>query len=264
MKIIIFLLQISLALTESQVNINKPYFSKILDANYKFESDDLKSKMYFTINGNKYRESIAFPNTDTYFAMPIKNDKLNISFKIEGKYNYFPKFNYQYINGFVLPNINLKEKDLLINKNNKQIFENEYYFDRKHILNLRIMLSFKPYSEKEKSIITSVYFNGDLKKSNILTVTNPGISYNLKLNGEPGLNIINVFSQSDGIWCNCPKIGNGFQIHRYFMGWMTPIDDEDMEYLRISEKNNIELTVNDHILVSDFSYIPVSGLIVAI
>ena len=101
MIIIVFLLQI--ILIRAQLTKNLPYESMILDANYKFESNDLKSKIYFTINGNKYRESIGFPNTETYFAIPINNDRLNVSFQIDGNYNYFPKFNYQYISGFVLP-----------------------------------------------------------------------------------------------------------------------------------------------------------------
>ena len=50
------------------------------------------------------------------------------------------------------------------------------------------------------------------------------------------------------------------------MGWITPLEDEEIniEHLRISEKSNIDLTINDHVIVSDFSYIPVPGLIIAV
>jgi len=219
-KIIFLLLIINLVKSENL------YYSNILECNYNFESDNYKSRMTLTIDGNRYRETVTYPGTNSYFSVPVKRKDFNISYHIDGSFIFTPQVNCKYTQGFVLGE-SMDRKNIVINKNLVSLFKADYFHDKKHLLNVHILISAKPLTIKEPELEIELYFNGEIKTQNGLSPSYPGLSYKLQLNGDIGMNNIDIFAITNGTWCSCPTIKDGFNNNRYIFAWISDLDENN-------------------------------------
>ena len=234
-KIILLFILLKLSLAQNL------YFSDILECNYKFDSN-YNSKMILTIDNHKYRETITYPNMETFFALPVDRNNYNISYYHDNIY-INSQINYKYTEGLIVdykPTYN----DILIKNNKVSLFNNNYYYDKNHILNVHLLITLKPLDLNQANLNLEMYFNNELIKNNILTSYNNGISYKLELEGKPGFNKINIDATTTGIWCSCPSIGDGYNNNKYILLWITDINDDIINNTIIS--NKIKLNITDY------------------
>ncbi len=215
-QLLFILLNLSLA--------ERLYFSDILECNYQFDSDYHNSKMILTIDNHKYRETVTYPNLDTFFAIPVNKNNYNILYYYDDSHMN-PQLTYKYSEGLVIDS-QINYKDIIIKNNKVSLFDNQYYYHKKHILNIYLLITLKPLDLNQDNLNLETYFNGELIKNNIMTPINNGISYNLELNGNSGYNNLNISANTNGIWCSCPSISNGYNNNKYVLLWITDIKDD--------------------------------------
>ena len=209
------------------VKSNVLYYSDILECNYNFNNlNELNSRMILSIDNNNFRETVAYPNIKTYFAIPVSRKDYNISYYFEGNNNLIPEISCKYSSGLFLDKY-MKNNDLVIKNNNVELYQNSYYYDRKHILNIHLIISMKPYDTNQDDLYLEFYFNNNLVKFDTLNTQYPMTSYKLELEGEEGNNYLELSASTNGIWCSCPSIYNGYHNNRYLVSWITEIEKDE-------------------------------------
>ena len=228
------------------------YYSDILECNYNFESD-AKSKMLLTINGYKYRETVTQPNIDSYFAISVNSKSYNVSYYINGPSNKIPNLFCKYTQGLVLEHHH-NNKDIVIKNNIIKLYQNEYFHNKKHILNVYLIISMQPFDINQKPLHLELYLNNNLIKKSTISNIYSGISYKLELEGYIGVNFLELLAYSDGIWCSCPSMFNGFDNSRYILTWLSNKNEENnsIGIITISERILIGINTrfNSHDIIS--------------
>lgn len=225
------------------------YYSDILECNYQFQSYS-DSKMTLTIDGHKYRETVTQPNVNTYFAIPVNKKNYNISYHLNGNHYSQPKLTCKYTSGLILDNM-ISNKDILIKNNQIPLLQTDYVYHRKHILNIYLVISMKPYDSKQETLQLDLYFNNKLIKSNILTSLYPGISYKLELEGLAGINFLELISSTNGIWCSCPTMFNGFDNNRYLISWITELNNDYKSIGIVTSNERIIFDIGNNLYLPD-------------
>ena len=221
----------------------------ILECNYYFSSYNSDSSMILTIEGHKYRETICKPNLDNgcYFATSVKRRDLNVSYIIDGFANNIPYLSCKYHKGFIIDS-KLEKKDKLIKNNQITLLKSEYYYPKNHILNVVTLITLKPFDIKQPNIYLDIYFNNILKSEDVLSSEMPFVSHKLKFDGYEGYNNIELLLESNGLWCSCPSMDDGFSNNRYILAWISDIEENNKVY--INDNKYIEISIGNPNIIS--------------
>tara|TARA_B100000161_G_scaffold265344_1_gene241118 strand:+ start:2122 stop:2739 length:618 start_codon:yes stop_codon:yes gene_type:complete len=199
--------------------------------------------MFLAIDGNKYRETICKPNVDNcYFAIPVNNRDLNVSYFLEGYSNNIPYLSCKYHYGFII-NDKIGYNDKLIKNDYFPLLQTEYYYSKNHILNLVTLITLEPLNLKQPELNFEIYFNDLLEYNYLINTESPIVSHKLEIIGYDGFNSLKIGLDTKGVWCSCPSMGTGFENSRYILAWVS--DNNEPERISIGDKNYIQINIGE-------------------
>ena len=218
------------------------YPSDILECSYSLSSYHSDSNMLLTIEGYKFRETIckanSYSETTCHFAIPVKNRNLNVSYFIDGYINDIPKLSCNYHHGIIIDK-KLGYQDKLIKNKEVKMLQAEYYYPKRHILNIATLISLRPLDFQQSPAYLKIYLNTEPILEDVLYPDYPFHSDKLEVYGNNGFNNIDLIIDSYGNWCSCPSIGNGFENNRYLLAWITNLDDNKI--IKVNDKYIINI-----------------------
>ncbi len=213
-------------------------FSKILFCSYK--SDFLR------FNNMIIRETISSQEINSYFAIDIQKDKLDISTDSTSEcslLNEFPLTKYQF-------------KDTLIQNNSVTISKYNYTSKKDHLFNIVGIFKSSPLlikqlpQEKEQTsryrpLMINFIYDDNIILSYELTPDNNTISFYEQIFSTPGYHSFAIEVASQDIWCLCPSKGNGFENNKYIFAWtdINPLLDYKQQYTYLTKIDDNKYSV---------------------
>jgi hypothetical protein len=198
----------------------------------------LKSNIHniLTINNIQYREGIFYKSLDLLFY--FKQGQYNIS----TLYNNHFDLSVVYKQGIEKSSDCSLRKDILIKPySQKEICKLQYYYPKKHTLELFGNFNFKNYYQNKKLILNNVIVQGP--KNFIVKSDMNQINFYRKIDLPKGFHSFHIIYNNIGnnYYCNCPSIGNGFKYTKYFSSLISNNRDENNISIANNLKKNIEI-----------------------